>query len=125
MQTLSYGIQKPQTGDKGSVFFPALEDNLDQQNDHDHDGVDSAKIPSSSVTAVTLSVSSAGWLASGTGYRQLLTCPGTMVYTDKMIIFRNQAAGKQVFFLCTEEVSSNTFYVYCNDNTVSLTAYFI
>ena len=40
--TLSYGFVRPATGDKGSVFFPALEDNITQLNSHDHDGTDSA-----------------------------------------------------------------------------------
>jgi hypothetical protein len=28
--TLSYGFEKPATGDKGTVFWPALEDNIQQ-----------------------------------------------------------------------------------------------
>jgi len=46
MITLTFGILKPQNGDKGSVFFPALEDNLQQLNDHNHDGFNSSKISS-------------------------------------------------------------------------------
>jgi hypothetical protein len=44
MITLSYGFKKPELKDLGPVVFPALEDNWQQVNDHDHDGLNSAKI---------------------------------------------------------------------------------
>ena len=126
MQILSYLFKKPQTGDKGSVFFPALEQNFQQLNDHTHNGTNSAKLPGSSVTSVTQAVSSAGWLAtSGGTYRQIVTLPGTMLFDDHAIIFRNQASPKKQLFLDVEKISSNTYYAYTNDNTVSVTAYYL
>ena len=44
MIILSYGFKKPELKDLGPVVFPALEDNWQQVNDHDHDGLNSAKI---------------------------------------------------------------------------------
>lgn len=53
MITLSYGYEKPQNGDTGDVFFPALERDIQRLNDHTHDGVNSpfisAQAPSSMV----------------------------------------------------------------------------
>lgn len=122
MQTLSYGFKKPETGDTGSVFFPALEDNITQLNDHNHDGTDSAKIPSSSSTVVTASVAAASWVATANGtYRQLLTIPAAITaVTDVAISFRDSTT-MDPYYLKVEKVSSTTFYAYINDNSVTLT----
>ena len=80
MQILSHLFKKPQTGDKGSVFWPALEEDIQKMNDHTHNGSDSARIPSSSTTATTQSINSASWSSVGGGlYRQLITMPGTKI----------------------------------------------
>lgn len=125
MQTLTKGYLKPQTGDKGDVFFPALETDIQQINDHTHTGSDSQRLTSAAVTAVSQSISSAGWGASGSGYRQLVTVPGTMLYDEYIIVFRDQASPKPQLHLGVEKVSSNTYYVYCNDNTLSITAFYL
>lgn len=124
--TLSYGFVKPATGDKGSVFWPALEDNIGQLNDHTHQGSDSAKLTAAASEAVTQSVSAAGWgsLADGL-YRQTVTLPAALTgvggtYDDYAIETRNAANGRKLF-LQTEKLSSTTFRVWCNDNTIDLT----
>jgi hypothetical protein len=125
MNILSYLFKKPQSGDKGSVFWPALEDDIQQMNDHSHNGTNSARLASSSVTSSTQSVSSASWSAQGGGtYRQLVTMPGSMLYDEYMIVFKHSTSKEQMF-LKVEKVSSNTYYVYINDNSVSLTAYYL
>lgn len=122
MLTLSFGFKKPQTGDKGSVFWPALELNFQKLNDHDHNGTNSKKIPASSVEIVTQAVSSAGWVDQGSGlYRQLVTMPGTMTFDTQQIGFRDAASPNSPLYLGYEKVSANTYYVYINDNTISLT----
>ena len=123
--TLSYGFQKPATGDKGSVFWPILEDNIEQLNDHDHDGVNSAKLTSAGSIATVQSVASGGWGSlSGGLYRQTVTLPAALTavsgtYDDYAIEIRNSANGRKMF-LQTEKVTSTTFYVWCNDNSISL-----
>jgi hypothetical protein len=125
MQTLSYGIKKPQDGDKGSTWFPALEDNFQQQNDHDHDGVDSAPIASTNIASVQQSLSAANWVAvSGGTYRQLVTVPNGKLYDNSFILFRN-TADKSQMLLGVEKVSSTTYYVYINDSTIDVTAYYV
>lgn len=122
MNTLSYGVKQPQTGDKGSVFFPALEDDLDYLNDHAHDGVTGVKITATNITAVTQSVLSGSWVAtSGGTYRQLLTVANGKNFDDVDIVFRDSTS-KQKMYLATEKVSATTFYVYINDNSIGLTA---
>lgn len=126
MQILSYLFKKPQTGDKGSVFWPALEEDIQKMNDHTHNGSNSARLSSSSITASTQAISSVSWSAtSGGTYRQLVTLPGTMLYDEYIIVFKDQASPKGQLFLNVEKVSSNTYYVYINDNTKSITAYYL
>jgi hypothetical protein len=124
--TLSYGFVKPVTGDKGSVFFPALEDNVQALNDHTHNGTNSAKITSASITAVTQAVASGSWSANGTGFRQTITIPTGLTsnggtYDSFNILFRNAANGRQLF-LQTEKVTATTYYLYINDNSIDVTA---
>jgi hypothetical protein len=120
--TLSYGYVKPQTGDRGSVFFPALEANIQQLNDHDHDGTDSAKLTTASSNVMTESILAASWGATiGNGqYRQLITLPVTLSYDTIQIFFRN-SSGETVFTKHTK-ASSSTYYVYTNDDALALTA---
>lgn len=123
--TLSYGFVLPATGDKGSVFWPALEDNITQLNTHSHNGTNSAKISAAASTGVAQSVSAAGWGSlSGGLYRQTVTLPAALTsasgtYADYAIEIRNAANGRRLF-LQTEEVTTTTFYVWCNDNSIDL-----
>lgn len=124
--TLTYGFVKPATGDKGSTFWGQLEDDLQQLNDHNHNGINSAKLSASSQEAVAQSVTSAGWAnLSGGLYRQTVTLPATLTsvagtYAKYNISFRNAADGSEMF-LHKVQVTTTTFYVYCNDNTINLT----
>lgn len=122
MNTLTYGVKKPQTGDKGSVFFPALEDDLQYLNDHAHDGVTGAPIPATNIQAVKQNILAAGWLSVGDGYyRQLVTVANGKNYDDVDISFRD-AATKDPLWLGTEKVSSTTYYVYINNSTLNVIA---
>jgi hypothetical protein len=124
--TLSYGFEKPATGDKGTVFWPALEDNIQQLNDHTHNGTNSARLTSVGSQATVQSVTAVGWSSVGDGlYRQLVTLPAALtavggVYNDYKIQIRNAAATERVLLLPVEKVSTTTFYVWINDNTIAL-----
>lgn len=122
MITLTYGRKKPQNADKGTVFFPALEDNIVLDDAHNHNGTNSSKLTAASSIAVTQSILAAAWVSLGGGsYRQLVTMPGTITYDDYSIQFRDTTT-KEIYYLQAEKVSSNTYYVYVNDNTKALTA---
>lgn len=124
MLTLSYGFLKPQTGDKGSVWFPALEADIQQLNDHNHNGVNSAPIQSSSIVATTQALSSAGWVSVGGGlFRQLVMMPGAMQYDNFFINAKLTTSGAQ-YFPTIEKVTANTFYIYVNDNSLDVTVYY-
>lgn len=120
MQTLSYGIQKPQNSDTGDVFFPALAANAQIQNDHNHDGVTSAPLASQSQ-----SVLHANWTAAPIGggvYLQLLTVPTGLSFDTCQVWFKLSTG--QYVYPSVERVSSSTFNVFINDNSLDLTAYY-
>lgn len=124
MIVLSYGYLKPQTGDKGSVFFPALEADIQQLNDHNHNGVNSAPIASSAIIATTQALLAANWVASGSGYRQLVMMPGAMQYDNCGILAKLTATMFQ-FYPTLEKVTANTYYIYINDPSLDVTVYYI
>lgn len=125
MLTLSNGFKKPQTGDDGATWFPAMEDNMQQLNDHTHNGTNSEKIQSYNITPTTQSILSAGWVAtSGGTYRQLITVPNSKNVSNGFVVFKDSTTFAQLY-LEAEYVSITTYYVYTNDNSISLTAYYV
>jgi len=124
MQTLSYGFKNPDNGDKGSVWFPALNFNIVQLNNHNHDGVTSALIPASSVQPGTVSIPSGSWVSGGTGkYSQDVTVPAGYAMDTNNMQIRLTSTGHYVY-PTIEKLSTTTFRVYTNDNTASYTAVF-
>jgi len=125
MITLSYGIIKPQDGDKGQQHFDAMEANWQQINDHSHEGVDSTKLGSAALLHSNQAVSSAGWASVGNGiYRQAVSVVGGLAYESYEVVFRNSANGDRLY-LDTEKIGVSQFYVYCNDNTVDLNVLYV
>jgi hypothetical protein len=125
METLTYGRKKPEAGDKGSTFFAALEDNIDRDDAHNHDGTNSPKIPSTSVEATSATILAASWVDLGSStYRQLVSVPSGMDFDKCEISFRitnGSDAGARIY-PSVVKVSSTTYYVYVNDNTLELKA---
>ncbi len=120
--TLSYGYVKPVSGDRGAVFWPALEDDITRLNGHDHDGSDSARLTTAASTVLTSSISSGSWSSQGNGtYKQTITLPGTLSEFNNVMVNFKDSTGNYCF-LKTVRVSATTYDVYINDNSVSLTA---
>ena len=117
MLILSYGYKKPEDNDTGAAFWDALAENIQKLNDHTHNGTNSALIP-----VQTQSISAGSWVATGTvgQYRQLVTLPGSLTY-DNIAIEMRLSTGERVY-PNVEKVSSTTYYVYTNDNSVAFTA---
>jgi len=125
MLTLTYGYKKPQTNDKGNVFFPALEQDIQQLNDHYHNGVDSALIPVSSLTKSTQSILAASWSAtSGGRYRQEVTLPAGFTFANTQMKFVD-ASNNIVTPTVAVGSAANKYYIYTNDNTLALTALYV
>lgn len=127
MLTLSKGFKKPQTGDKGSIYFPAMEENIQQLNDHTHNGVDSQALTGAVITNGTASVGAADWVLQSAGtYRALVTLPGSYTYdgSHKEVRIAGGAMDGDVIFPTIEKVSATSLYLYVNDNTLDLTVSF-
>jgi len=56
MLVLPYGRKKLQNGDRGNTVFDALSYNIDRDDAHKHDGVDSGKIKTSDLQKTTILV---------------------------------------------------------------------
>jgi hypothetical protein len=121
--TLTYGLVRPNDGDRGATFWDELAGNITKLDAHDHDGTDSPRLTTAASTAMTSSVSAASWGATiGNGqYRQLITLPAALSYDSVQITFRETTNNETVF---TKHIkaSASTYYVYTNDNTLALTA---
>ena len=125
METLSFGFKKPQDGDKGQQLFDELENNWQQVNDHNHEGTNSAKLSSAALNHTSQAVADSGWVSVGNGiYRQAVSTVGGLAYENYEVLFRNSANGDRLF-LDTEKISTTQFYVYINDNSVSLNVIYV
>lgn len=129
MLTLTYGFKKPQTNDKGNLFFPALEFDIQQVNDHTHNGTNSSLISTTSVTKSTQAILSANWSAtSGGHYRQEITLPAGFTYASTMIRFVINGGGNDgdtILLSVGKGTAANKYYVYINDNSLALTALYV
>lgn len=114
MIILSKGYKKPETGDFGDIWFPALEDNIDLMNSHTHNGVDGEKISGINLLASTLTVTAASFADQGDGYwRSTVTVPsGGLV--DNYVVAVKDPTTKEPVQLRMEKLSSTQFYLYTN-----------
>lgn len=120
MQTLSYGSKKPQTGDGGAIFWPALEDNISLSDGHTHNGSNSPLLTSASIVSVKVTAPSAAWVHVGGGtYRQAVDMPAGMTFDDYSITVKDSSGN--ILYLTVEQITTTSFYVYINDNTLTLT----
>lgn len=114
MITLSYGYKKPETNDKGPIVFPAMEDNIDQLNDHDHDGANSKKLTSASLEAFTQTILAAGWVSLGGGnYSQQVNLQPGYTYDTLTLNFR-LTTGEYVY-PSIQKVSTTIITLFTND----------
>jgi hypothetical protein len=120
--TLTYGYKLPDAGDRGASFFPDLEDNIQLTNDHTHNGVNSSLLATGSVAITTQSILAAGWVAQGGGtYKQTVTIAASLLYDAIAMDFRITSSKHQIF-PTIEKVSSTSYDIYVNDNTIGVTA---
>lgn len=120
MQTLTYGHKKPEDGDIG--FWDELAANIVIDDAHTHDGVTSAPLIPTSVGVVTQAISNAGWGSVSAGiYSQLVTMTSPNTYDNVSISFRDGTT-KEILYLRCVRASSNTYTLYSNDNTLTVSA---
>jgi hypothetical protein len=114
MITLSKGYKKPQTGDFGEVWFPALEDNIELMNSHSHNGVDGEQIDTTDLIVIKLTVLSASFADQGDGYfRATVTLPGSTLVDNHAFTFKDPTT-KEELHLRHEKFAANQLYIYTN-----------
>lgn len=122
---LNYGYIKPTTGDKGSVWFPALETNITLLAAHNHDGATAAKIVGTNILTVKQSILAANWTDPTNGiYYQELELPNQANYSDVFIMIKD-STGNQLFLEVKPGSTAKKYKVYCNDASLVATAYIL
>ncbi len=117
MLTLTYGYKKPQLDDTGDIFFPAMEQNIQQLNDHTHDGVTSAVLPTPSASVVHAAWTAAGLTTPGL-YTQVVSLPAGRAYDTTQFTVRD-STGTVVNNQITK-ASATSYNIFTNDNTQDL-----
>jgi hypothetical protein len=122
--TLSKGYRLPDTGDRGSSFYPDLENNIELSNSHTHNGTDGERINVKDLTVTSQTLASGSWSADlgGSTYRQLVTLPAGMTFNDMIPKFQVSGGGDDgiVIHPTVVKVSSTTYYAYVNDNAIAV-----
>lgn len=119
MLVLSHGYQKPQNGiDAGSVWFPAMENNIQKLNDHTHNLTDAAQL-----AVTTQSILAANWSAVAGGlYSQVITLPAGFLYDVTDLFFRLSTG--ELWYPTVQRTSASTYTIFINDNTLNATAFY-
>lgn len=88
MIQLPYNISKPENGDKGAEFFPALEALIDAFVAHTHDDTNSAAISISDLTRPKVTLAKNDWVGIAGGYTQAVTLPAGLSLENVAMRFR-------------------------------------
>lgn len=124
MIILAYGIPQPTTGDRGSVFFPALEQVIQRLASHDHDGNNTALLSSAFAQVGTASAPAASWALVTTGvYTQTVTLPTDFTYDNSTIQVRLTST-KEMVFPKIERVSNTQIKLTAANDVYDYTIYF-
>ncbi len=119
MLTLSYGYKKPETNDKGPAVFPALEADIQQLNDHNHDGANSALLTAQSIVGSPQTLLAANWVALGGGnFKQTVAMLPGFIFDTTTMSFRDPDG--TYIMPSVKKVSPTSFDVFTNDSTINM-----
>lgn len=132
MGLLAYGYWDLVAGEESSTeWMPHTRANWVRLASHKHDGVDSALIPSAylSLSKSTQTIDSAAWIASGSGYKQTITMPGTLLFDSTLIKFKLSKAldayDGAIIYPTVIKIAASQYDIYVNDNTIDVVAVYI
>lgn len=120
MQTLSHGYKKPDDQDTGDVVFPAMAENIQRLNDHNHDGSNSAPLGSKSQI-----LDPANWSVDPNTpglYVMDVVMPIGMNYDVCDIWFKFSTG--EIVYPTVERDGGNSYKVYTNDPTKTYVAFY-
>jgi hypothetical protein len=117
--TTTYGYKKPTSGD--TDWWDQLEDNIDQMDDHAHDGVSGIKIEAKNVTKSTNTIANTDWSADagGSTYSYTLTMPTGHIFDNAVMSFIDTDNNIQIFPTVVK-ASASTMTITVNDNTLNV-----
>jgi hypothetical protein len=138
MLLLSKGYYKPQANDPsegaaGVGWFSSMEANMQRLNDHNHDGVNSQSLSTAAITRYTSTINPADWVSDGGGnYHFDVTVPagisGAVAPLNDInsysLSFINATTGERLLPTITR-LTSTTFRVEQNDNTMTMTILYV
>lgn len=87
MITLQYGRQKPQNGNKGQIVFDALSANIDIDDAHDHNGINSAPLKSMNLERGGVEVIADDFYLDGGKYRVDIELPPGYGVNSSLMMF--------------------------------------
>ena len=116
-------LKIPETGDRGSVFCPAISENFETLDEHNHDGVNSPLISSKTIEKSTTNLLIAGWTLNAQGeYEQEITLATGYAF-DTVLIKCIIASGPYLGYEINPTIiktGTNKFKVGVLDNTFDL-----
>lgn len=96
--TLANGRIKPQTGDKGSVWFSAIENNIDLDDAHTHDGINSPQLTASAFTKEFYTVADADFTQQADGFYTAPIDTGILLDPNESVIrFYLNSTGSAIY----------------------------
>ena len=109
--TLTNGRILPQSGDKGNIWFPALENNIALDDAHVHDGITSNLLSPTAIEKEVVTINDASFSVEANGwYRAIVTVPSLDRYKQQDLKFYFDSTGEEVS-LYWEWVSSSQIIV--------------
>jgi hypothetical protein len=118
--TTLYGYKIPESNEKGAVVFPAMEDNIQRMNDHDHLGVNSKPLTPAAFPATVQVLLAGSWSLVADGiYKQTATVPAGLDYDLTSKEFR--LSDGDLFYPTVNRLSNLQFEVFINDPTQAVT----
>lgn len=119
MIILAYGIKQPTNGDRGAVFFPALEELCQRMASHKHDDIDSHPISGGVIKVGTVNAPNTNWALESLGiYSQTVTLPAGFTVANSLIEVRILSTNERVYAK-VEQVTTTSIKVYTGVPTVS------
>lgn len=123
MIILAYGVKQPTTGDKGSVFFPALEELCQRMASHDHDGLDSKPVSAASVEGSSVLAPAAGFSFVSAGiYSQLVNLPSGFNCDDSLLQVKLEST-KEIVYPSIERMSATQIKIFSAVNNLDYRVY--
>ena len=115
-------LKWPSAGDRGASFCVDISNNFSILDTHSHNGTNSPKISMSSAEKGVVNLTLNNWVASGDGYKQVVTLPSGYLFDTSMmkyIIASGVNVGEEVC-LTAKKISTNTFEIYTSFPTFDL-----